>query len=104
VTDDELETRAQQIHADRHPAGTASVCGPCRDQAAGVRRRTLPDRLLYPANPDRVGYPLGALVITISVAVLITGSGPLWLSGWAVLAAMAWYLTGPPQSPTQTPQ
>ncbi len=29
-----VEARAQQIHSQRHRAGTASVCGSCRDLAA----------------------------------------------------------------------
>lgn len=104
MTDDELETRAQQIHADRHPAGTASVCGPCRDEAAGVPRRTLLDRVLYPAHPNVVGFSLGGLVAAVSAAVVITGEPLLWLSGWLVLAAMAWCLLGPPQNHTPNHQ
>lgn len=38
--DPEVETRAMLLHAARHPAGYAHVCGDCRDIAAGyVRRR-----------------------------------------------------------------
>ncbi|TAK32302.1 MAG: hypothetical protein EPO40_02965 [Myxococcaceae bacterium] len=103
MTPDELETRAQQIHADRHRAGTASVCGSCRDEAAGVPRRTLLDRVIYPARPNVVGFTLGGLVVAVAATTVITGERALWVAGWFVLAAMAWCLLGPPQDRSHIP-
>lgn len=101
MTPDELETRAQQIHAVRHRAGTGQVCGSCRRRAAG--HRPLLDRVLYPARPNAVGFSLGGLVVAVAAATVITEKRALWVAGWFVLAAMAWCLLGPPQDRSHIP-
>ena len=104
----DLETRARQIHNQRHRAGTAPVCGFCRAEAAGAPRRSLLRRILTPRHPVRAGY--------LAVGVVLLGCWTAWIptvplpvaitAWWAALVllglAIRWFVIAGRDTPDPT--
>lgn len=106
----DVETRARQIHAVRHRAGTGHACDACRAEAAGTPRPSLLRRILAPRHPHRAGLVACAACVALCVLVTIPAvSAPLFAVGWlsavaALALAIRWFVLADRADRTHNPR